>query len=123
MRTFLRCLLAFTFALAGALHLRAPGTYLKIMPSYLPFPAALVAISGAAEIAGGLGVLPRPTRQLAGWGLIALLVAVFPANLSMAINGTEQVGINVARWVWWLRLPWQAVFIWWVYYAALGERK
>lgn len=121
MKPLLRWLLALTFCWAGVMHFHAAHTYVKIMPAYLPFPLALVYISGAAELAGGLGVLPRATRKLAGWGLIALLVAVFPANISMALQGTEQVGIDVPRWVWWARLPFQAVFIAWVWLAALRD--
>jgi uncharacterized membrane protein len=58
---------------------------------------------------------------LAGLGLIALLVAVFPANIHMALHGTQDIGINVPRWVWWARLPFQAVFIAWVYFVALQK--
>lgn len=124
MKTVFRWILALVFVFAGVMHFRAPGTYLKIMPAYLPFPLALVYISGAAEILGGLGVLPRATRKMAGWGLIALLVAVFPANLAMAQSGTQGVGIDVPHWVWLARLPFQAVFIAWVWLVAIdGESK
>ena len=122
MRTFLRFLLSLTFVLAGVMHFRAAPTYLKVMPPYLPFPLALVYLSGIAEIAGGLGVLPPQTRKLAGIGLIALLVAVFPANLQMALTGTQHLGIDVPRWVWWARLPFQAVFIAWVWLVAIDSR-
>ncbi|HEX9998354.1 MAG TPA: DoxX family protein [Abditibacterium sp.] len=115
MRLFSRLLLSLVFIAAGVMHFRASQTYLKIMPAYLPFPLALVYLSGAAEIAGGIGILPRKSRKLAGIGLIALLVAVFPANISMAQNGTRGVGIDIPDWIWWLRLPFQAVFIVWVW--------
>lgn len=121
MKTVFRWILALVFTFAGVMHLRAPEAYLKVMPGYLPFPLALIYISGVAEIAGGLGVLPRATRKLAGWGLIALLVAVFPANIAMAQSGTEGVGIDVPRWVWIARLPFQAVFIAWVWFAAIQK--
>lgn len=123
MRTILRWLLALIFVVAGVMHFRAAPTYQKIMPPYLPFPLMLVYLSGIAEIVGGLGLLPRPTRKLAGWGLIALLVAVFPANVQMAVEGTQQVGIDVPRWVWWARLPFQAVFLAWVWFAALQKES
>ena len=123
MRHWLRALLCLTFVLAGVMHFRAADTYLKIMPPFLPFPLALVYLSGAAEIAGGIGVLPRATRRLAGWGLIALLIAVFPANISMVLHGTQQVGIDIPRWVWLARLPFQALFIWWVWFAALEKTR
>jgi uncharacterized membrane protein len=119
MRFFSRLLLSLVFVAAGVMHFRSAPLYLKIMPPSLPFPLFLVYFSGLAEIAGGLGVWPIQTRRLAGWGLIALLVAVFPANISMALSGTESVEINIPRWVWWARLPFQAVFIWWVWSATL----
>ena len=122
-KTAARLLLALIFVAAGVMHWRAPDTYLKIMPSYLPFPLALIYLSGVAQIAGGVGVLPRTTRKWAAYGLIALLIAIFPANISMALNGTQQVGIDVPHWMWWARLPFQAVFIWWVWFAALSGEK
>lgn len=123
MRPFFRWLLALTFTGAGMMHFRAPDAYLKIMPPYLPFPLALITISGAAEIAGGIGVLPTLTRKWAGFGLIALLIAVFPANISMALAGTSQVGLDVPRWVWVARLPFQAVFIAWVWLVTQGKEN
>ena len=87
MRTLSLCIIATCFILAGANHFMNPQTYLSMMPSYLPFPEALNLISGAAEIAGGIGVLIKPLRSAAGWGLIALLIAIFPANLQMALHG------------------------------------
>lgn len=123
MQLFFRWLLALVFVAAGVMHFRAPETYLKIMPPYLPFPLALIYLSGIAEIAGGIGVLPRATRKWAGWGLIALLLAVFPANIAMAQNGTQGIGLDVPRWIWWARLPFQAVFLVWVWFAALQNDK
>jgi uncharacterized membrane protein len=117
-----RALLALVFCGAGLMHFRATETYVKIMPPYLPYPKTLVWLSGAAEIVSGLGVLPRPTRKWAGMGLIALLVAVFPANIHMALHGTKDVGITVPQWVWWTRLPFQALFIAWVWFAAIDKR-
>jgi len=81
-----------------------------MMPPYLPWPLALVQMSGIAEILGGLGVLFRPTQRAAAWGLILLLVAVFPANLQIALHGWP--GMNVPSWALWARLPFQIVFIW-----------
>ena len=80
-----RWVLAALFVAAGALHFLVPGVYLRIMPP--PYPRALVYISGATEVLGGVGVLIPATRRWAGWGLIALLVAVFPANIHMAAEG------------------------------------
>ena len=85
------------------------------MPPALPAPLLLVYVSGVAEIAGGLGLLLPATRRWAGWGLVALLVAVFPANVYMALIH-EQLGIS--GWVAWGRLPLQLPLLWWVWRAA-----
>lgn len=114
-----RWLLAAFFILAGANHLRDPALYLPMMPSYLPWPYALVIISGIAEIAGGLGLLIPQTRRWAGWGLILLLLAVFPANLHMALNNTQLPGMHLSPLVLWLRLPVQIIFIAWVWWVSL----
>lgn len=121
-RIFLWLLAAF-FVAAGANHFRSPEKYLAIMPPWVPWPLWMVWISGAAEILGGLGVLVPATRRLAGWGLIALLVAVFPANLHMALTGAQIPGYEIPLWTAWVRLPVQAVFIGWVWWVALRTNK
>ncbi len=120
LRTLFRWLLAVFFVAAGVNHFRLPELYLRIMPPYLPQPLALVYLSGVAEILGGLGVLFPRTRWLAGWGLMALLVAVFPANIYMLTSGFP----GIPAWVLWLRLPFQLVFLAWVYWTCLrGARS
>ena len=113
----LRWLLAAFMTLAGINHFVSPAVYAAMVPAALPAPLALVYISGIAEIAGGLGlVLPR-TRKLAAYGLIALYIAVFPANLNMALNHLPLGTTPVPTWALWARLPLQLVFIvwaWWV---------
>jgi uncharacterized membrane protein len=106
------------FIAAGANHFINPKPYLSMMPSYLPAHAALVQISGVAEILGGAGVLLACSRRLAAWGLILLLVAVFPANLNVALHGWPEV--NLPGWALWCRLPLQVIFIWWVYRIYLS---
>ena len=108
------------FVIAGANHFLNPDAYLSMMPGYLPWPSGLVCISGAAEIIGGVGILFASTRQFAGWFLIALLVAVFPANLHVALHGWP--GSNLPRWALWFRLPFQPVFIWCVYRICISRR-
>jgi len=108
------------FLLGGINHFLNPDFYLSMMPPYLPAPHTLVYISGILEILGGLGVLHPTTRRWAGWGLIALLIAVFPANLHMALNAEEFSEFASARALYG-RLPLQIVFIAWVYYAALQK--
>ncbi|MDX6719967.1 MAG: hypothetical protein QOJ63_2221, partial [Solirubrobacteraceae bacterium] len=79
-------LLSVAFTTAGILHFLRPATYEQIMPDYLPAHRELVLLSGAAEIAGGVGVVFASTRRAAGLWLVALLVLVFPANVNMAVN-------------------------------------
>jgi uncharacterized membrane protein len=108
-----RWLLAALFVAAGIAHWVRPGVYLKIMPPYLPWPRALVYVSGVAEIAlGALLLVPR-TTHLAAWGLIALLIAVFPANVHMALH--PELYPRISPVLLWLRLPLQGVLIAWVY--------
>jgi len=108
--------LAAAFTAAGVNHFINPEFYKAIMPSYLPAHSELVAASGIFEILGGLGVLIPRTRSLAGWGLIALLVAVFPANLHMALN--PELFPDVAPAGLYGRLPIQFAFIAWSYWAT-----
>jgi uncharacterized membrane protein len=117
-RPWWRGALAVCFIVAGANHFRLPELYLGMMPPWLPWPAGLNAIAGGAEMAGGLGLMAGVTRRLAGWGLIALLVAVFPANVHVALQG-RMPGLAVAPLVLWLRLPLQAGLIAWVWWVAL----
>ena len=120
-----RALLAIFFILAGINHFVAPQIYLAIVPAYLPWPAGLIALSGLAEILGGIGVLPVQTRRWAGWGLIALLSAVFPANVYAISVGMEIAGHALPTWALWARLPLQIVLIFWVYRSCLrnGNRS
>ena len=80
----LRSLAAPAFMFAGVMHFVIPKAYRRIMPPYVPAPMAMVYASGAAEIAGGAGMMSSRTRRPAGWWLIATLVAIFPANVWMA---------------------------------------
>ncbi len=116
---FSRVLLPLLFLVAGVAHLRAPEPFLQIMPPMLPFPRFLVALSGACEIAGGAGLLFPRTRRWAAWGLVALLIAVFPANIYCALHGLQLNGAEVPRWMLWARLPLQLPLIWWAYAEAM----
>lgn len=116
-----RALSAF-FVLAGVMHFVIPRSYEAIMPRYLPYHREAVIVSGIAEIAGGLAVIPPATRRpFARWWLITLLVAVFPANVHMAVSPEQVRGLDlnrIPRWSLWARLPLQAVVIWWVWRAT-----
>ena len=117
-----RVTLALFFIVAGTGHFITPAPYLAIVPTYLPWPAAMVAFSGVAEILGGLGICFRPTRVVAGWGLIALLVAVFPANIQALSTGMVFAGHDLPTWMLWARLPFQPLFIAWVYLVCLRTK-
>jgi uncharacterized membrane protein len=118
----LRAILAVFFILAGANHFRAAGFYVRITPPILPHRLALVYISGIAEIAGGLGLLIPSLRRPAGWGLIALLIAVFPANIYMAVKPDRFADLHLPTWSLWLRLPLQLVLIALVQKAVAAPR-
>lgn len=109
--TLLRVLLALLFLTSGVLHLVMPAPYLSIMPPYLPAHRLLVMVSGVAEIAGGAGLLLPATRRFAGWGLLLLLIAVFPANVEM-LRLYLYRGVSMwAAILLWLRLPLQLVLL------------
>ncbi|MGI4739204.1 MAG: DoxX family protein [Janthinobacterium lividum] len=116
-RRWLRYGLALLFVGAGLLHFLHPETYLRIVPPTLPAPRLLVLLSGVAEVAGGLGLLLPATRRWAGWGLLALLVAVFPANVYMVSLTNE---LHIPAWVLWARLPLQPLLMWAVWRAKEG---
>lgn len=105
-----------TFIVAGILHFTHTRVYERIMPPYVPMHRESVLVSGAAEIAGGAAILAPQTRPFARWWLIALLVAVFPANLHMALNPKDYK--QIPAWALWLRLPGQLLFGWSVWRAT-----
>ncbi len=109
-------LLAVFFIAAGINHFLHPGFYLRIVPPWLPAHALLVQISGGCEILGGIGVLVPRLRKYAAIGLIALLIAVFPANVQMAQRPELYADIGSAP-LFYLRLPLQIVIIAWVWWA------
>ncbi len=110
-------ILALAMISIGVLHFVQPKPFVRIVPKFLPAPLALVYVSGFFEILGGVGLLVPATRAYAAWGLIALYIAVFPANVYML---THNVSLNpkkpIPRWALWLRLPFQLVFIAWAYW-------
>jgi uncharacterized membrane protein len=105
------------YVVAGANHFANEAFYVGIMPPYLPWHRELVWISGVAEIALGAAVLVPRTRRLAAWGLIALLIAVFPANVHVAVNDVPLGGAERGLGLWnWVRLPLQGVLILWAWW-------
>jgi uncharacterized membrane protein len=116
MQSILRGLAAIFFIVAGLFHFWKPQLYLQIVPPSFPVPQLLVAVSGVAEIAGGIGLLIRFVRRVAGWGLILWLIAVFPANIYMAQHPGQ---FHFAPWLLWARLPFQGIFMAWVWFVAI----
>lgn len=122
----LRRVMGANYVLAGTAHFLAPASFARAVPPEFPRPRALVYLSGIAEIALGLGVQFDRTRRAAAWGIVALLVAVFPANVYMA---TDDVAAEFApdrlaegaRAAAWARLPFQAVLVLWAWWHALPE--
>jgi len=128
LRILVRFLLAALFLVAGVLHLRSPKLFLPIMPPRVPFPLACVLISGIFELLGAAGLM-IPVRQVqlfAGWGLVVLLLAVFPANVYMAMAQVKIHGFPSKAWMAWARLPIQPLLIvavLWVTHAWPGKCK
>lgn len=112
----MRYLLGAALIAAGANHFRIPDFYVSIMPAYLPWPLVLVYLSGVAEIVVGALLLFESSKRLAAWGAIALFVAVFPANLQMALH--SELYPQWSPVALWIRLPLQAVLIAWAYWLA-----
>ena len=113
----LRVLLGVLMVAQGVNHFVLTDLMVRIMPTYLPGARALVLASGAAEVALGLAVFWRGSRSWAGWGLLALLVAVFPANIEMVRRAHDFPELPVLAL--WLRLPLQFVFGYWVWVTCL----
>ena len=116
-----RYIIAGLFFLTGILHFVKPQVFVSIMPDYIPYHLTMVYISGVAEILGAAGILFDEIRPVAGWGLIVLLVAVFPANINMSVESVKKFGyLNWYSIVTIVRLPLQFVLIYWVYWACLS---
>lgn len=113
-KIILKYLFGIFFVLAGINHFANSAFYLRLMPPYLPWHLFLVNLSGLCEIGLGILLLIPKFTSLAGWGLIALLIAVFPANIHMAIN--PQLFPEFSPLLLWLRLPLQFGLIAWAYW-------
>lgn len=119
-RDTLKGVLAICIIVAGIFHFAAPQPFISIVPDILPYPGAIVYISGAIEVFLGLGLLVPFTCQLCAWGMVALFIAVYPANLNMAFNHIHIDGIPDGWWFQAIRLPFQFVLIAWAYWYTDG---
>jgi uncharacterized membrane protein len=105
------------YTFGGINHFLQPGAYLPMMPPYLPLHLELIYLSGVAEILVGVGVLFPSTRRIAAWGAILLLVAIFPANVHIALYNVPVFGAEEGAGIFnWIRLPLQGVLILWAWW-------
>jgi uncharacterized membrane protein len=105
--------MAIIYLIAGCNHFRNPQVYVKIIPPFLPNPKLLNALVGAAEITFAILLCIDATSTMAAWGIITLLIAIFPSNVYMVIN--EKAGLGLPKWLLIVRLPMQLLLILWAY--------
>lgn len=122
----LRYVMSAFFTVAGVLHFVAPSVYVQAVPPQFPNPVGLVYLSGIAEVLLGIGLLFRRTRRVSAWGIIALLIAIFPANVYMAtsdlvVNSVPTSLTGVARVATWVRLPLQGILVLWAWWYTSLE--
>lgn len=123
-KEILRVILSVSMIVVGITHFVTPIPFVRIVPPQLPNPLALVYISGFFEVLGGIGLLIPVVSVAAAWGLIALFVAVFPANINMAVNQIAIENVPHQPVLYWVRLPLQAVLIAWAWwYTKHPERQ
>jgi uncharacterized membrane protein len=113
MKLILLYVMAALYVAAGVYHFVNPKMYQRIMPTYLPWHTPLVYISGVCEIVFALLLIPESTRPIAAWLIIILLIAVFPANIQMAVSFWQKQ--RPTLWIALVRLPLQLVLMWWAW--------
>ncbi|BAZ51739.1 hypothetical protein NIES4103_43970 [Nostoc sp. NIES-4103] len=118
-----RVILAVSIIIVGVTHFVVPEQYVRIVPPQLPYPLGLVYLSGFYEILGGIGLLVPPVSQAAAWGLFVLFIAVYPANINMAVNLIKVDHIPNSPWVHVIRLPLQAVLLAWAWWYTKPSDK
>lgn len=101
------------YFLAGANHFRKPKLYTRIIPAYIPLPKLMNYICGTAEMVLAIGLCISVISSIAAWGIIALLIAIFPANIYMYTN--QRASMDLPKWILLLRLPIQILLIIWAY--------
>jgi uncharacterized membrane protein len=106
------------FIVAGALHFARPAPYDAMIPPFLSSPRFWTYLSGAAEVAGGVGMLLPRWRRYSALGLVVLLLAVLPANIHVAVASVQLAELPMPRWYFWARIPFQLVYVAWVAWAG-----
>ncbi len=118
LRLILRWVLSAFYVVAGILHLTAPAGFVRIVPQIVPWPVAVVMVTGVLEIAGAIGLMVPKLRRAAGIGLAAYAVCVFPANINHAFNMISVAGLPNSWWYHAPRLAFQPILVWWAFYVA-----
>ena len=112
------------FFITGITHFTNTQAFLEITPDFIPATEEMIYLSGIFEMLGAIGLLIPRIQKISAWGLILLLVAVFPANINAAVNDIRtEVAFGIGSWYLWVRLLFQPVFIWWVWWCALKKNK
>ena len=117
-RRYARYALSLSMVWVGITHFTRLDFFMAIVPPWLPEPVLLIYVSGFFEILGGLGLLVEGARRFAGYGLVALYVAVYPVNIYMLTEGVFPPGVPQERWLLYARMPFQLLFILWALWAA-----
>ncbi len=117
-RTVLRCILAAIYGPFGLLHMGASAAFLPIMPPQIPYPHAVIILTGACEVAGAVGLLVPRTRKAAGVALALYAACVFPANVYHAMAHRHVPPLPDSWWYHGPRLAFQPVLIWWALFAG-----
>lgn len=113
--------MAAVFLFTGTDHFANPQRYLPMMPPYVPWPGAMIYLSGFFELLGAAGLLWQRTRRWAAYGLAVLLLVVFQANIYVALSGGQVEGLPAGGWYYWIRLLLQFVFIGWALWCGRVE--
>ena len=122
LKNIIRIIFGLSFICASTLHFFTDAE-LKIIPPFLPLRRAALYITGIFELLGGIGLLIPRFKRLAAWGLVALLVAIFPANIYHAVKNVQVGGFMNTRLYHVIRLPLQGVLIWWILWSASETRE
>jgi uncharacterized membrane protein len=115
LKQFLIYPMSLLYVVAGANHFIKPEFYKQLMPTYLPYHYEIIFISGVFEVALGLGLIFMKTRRTSAWGIVALLIAVYPANIYMWMNNVQIDGHATPALFHYIRLPMQFVLLYWAY--------
>ncbi len=122
MKLFFLGLMSFFYIGAGLNHFIDPGFYLPMMPPYIPAHRLMILVSGVVEVACGIFLIPKRTRSLAAWTIIAMLISFFSVHIYM-LQFRGSLFVDVPEAILWARIPLQFVFIYWAYVYTEKSRR